>query len=95
MSSMTGGGTGAGSGFWLMDADTANMLGYYESLHAALRDVADVVRQYGPEPREVQSLVLYQEGGLSDDLNGPELVHRAMADAESSRRGALTSSEYR
>ena len=62
-----------------MDADTANMIGYYESKRAALRDVAEIVRDHGPESRAVRDLVVYRDGTDEPGLSGPALVHEALA----------------
>jgi hypothetical protein len=68
-------------GYWLLDTETANMIGYYETEMAALRDVLDTVERYGRTSRAALSLALAADGtdGVEDDaLVGEALIERAL-----------------
>lgn len=47
----------------LMDTETANLVGTYESEEEALRQVAEAVHLYGPDSAEVRSLSLVRDYG--------------------------------
>jgi hypothetical protein len=69
------------STYSLVDTETGNLVGSYESEEAALQDVADAVREYGASAPEVLSLSLVRHGaprGQSLIAEGPTLASRAM-----------------
>jgi hypothetical protein len=47
--------------YGLMDRETANLIGVYPSLAAALRDALEAIHRYGRDSRAVQSLALARE----------------------------------
>lgn len=47
--------------YGLMDRETANLIGVYPSLAAALHDVLEAMHRYGRDSHAVQSLVLARE----------------------------------
>jgi hypothetical protein len=67
--------TGPG-GYWLLDSETANMLGYYETEADALRIVAGIVREHGSWSAEACHLLLYQDGAEDHGLSGQALIAR-------------------
>ncbi|MGH2352127.1 MAG: hypothetical protein ACRDJN_11010, partial [Chloroflexota bacterium] len=78
-------------GYGLIDVETASMVGSYETEEAALRDVADDARRYGPDAPELLSLALYREGPPGESgaiASGAELVKRALAFSEAKSESA-------
>jgi hypothetical protein len=76
----------AGGQFGLIDTESGNMVGWYESEEAALRDVAADVERFGPEAPDVLSLALFRTdlpGERGRIAAGPALVRRALAAAAS------------
>jgi hypothetical protein len=70
--------------FVLMNTETANLVGTYQSELAALVDVAGAARRYGSDAPEVASLSLVREdvNGLGDAAfiaEGSQLVRKALA----------------
>ena len=65
----------------LWDTESGNAVGAYDTLGAALRDVAETVRQYGEHSPEVRSLALLRLDGPHDGAtqDGDELVRWALA----------------
>ena len=61
--------------FWLLDIETNNMIGSYESEADALRDVLDTIERYGEDSLAVQSLGLTHSGNVLAE--GPELAKLA------------------
>lgn len=53
----TGGNVTKPGRYWLLDTETVNMLDYYQTEAAALRDVAEVVREHGPQSPVAQHLL--------------------------------------
>jgi len=73
--------------FVLVNTDTANLVATYQSEVAALIDVADAVRRYGPNAAEVTALSLTRDGeDVPDDgafiAEGAQLVQKALAAVE-------------
>ena len=69
--------------FSLVNTESANLVGTYQSLGAALADVADAARRYGVDAPEVATLALAREDVPNDEgfiAQGAELVRRALAD---------------
>ncbi len=65
----------------LVDGETANAVGFYDSLAAALRDVAETVERYGAGSPEALSLVLIRLDVPADQgrvAGGGALVERAL-----------------
>jgi hypothetical protein len=74
-------GTGAG-GFGLLDTETANVIGHYATVEAALDDVADTVRRYGRESAAARNLAPFRwdSAEAGEDLPvGNALIERALA----------------
>ena len=69
--------TGAG-GYWLLDTETANMIGCYRTEDAALRAVRDTVERYGRTSPAALSLALAADGD-GEALAGEALIERALA----------------
>lgn len=62
--------------FWLLDVETNNMIGAYDSEDEALRDVLDTVRRYGLSSEAVSSLGMTHRGSLVAE--GEQLAQRAL-----------------
>ncbi len=73
-------------GFELWDPTTGNLVGYYRSERAALRDVLDTVERYGPESTAALSLGLVGPAGLVAE--GEALIERALTTANARRAPA-------
>ncbi len=67
-----------GQRYSLMDVETANLVGTYESEEEALRQVAEAVHLYEPDSAEVRSLSLARDDGPP----GPAFIASSLALAE-------------
>ena len=65
-------------GFWLLDTETANMIGYFKTESDALRAVAEIVRAYGAESPEARNLALGKDGQEDPGLSGAALIRGAL-----------------
>jgi hypothetical protein len=66
----------------LVNTETANLVGTYPSLAAALYDVASAARRYGEAAPEVVSLSLARDDAPDDEgyvAEGADLIRRALA----------------
>ena len=67
--------------YGLMDTETANMIGTYPTVAAALADVRDTIERYGRDSRAVLSLALAREDGPAEEAliaKGDELASMAL-----------------
>lgn len=72
--------------FELIDTESANLVGDYESESAALQAVAEVVKEYGVNSPEVLTLALLRldvPRGRGSIAAGADLAARALAHASS------------
>lgn len=69
-------------GFGLLDTETANVIGHYATLEAALADVADTVRRFGRDSDAALNLALFRWEEPMDEgevASGDALIERALA----------------
>jgi hypothetical protein len=67
--------------YTLLDVETFNVVGTYRSRRAALRDVAETAKRYGPASPEVLSLSLARDAVPADEglvAQGQALVTLAL-----------------
>ena len=75
--------------FCLVDIESNDLVGAYESEHEALEVVADTARRYGPGSVAATTLALLRDDEPGAPVaSGPALVKRALARRSDNRRWA-------